>query len=128
MTKESMRQAYETNERMWTALSSKPTLVWDDFPWPIFRKALTAEDITTTAIESYICSQHYPDKTKSEKDRIKEYIRRWHPDRFETKLLVKVADGERDKVREAAGSVVRSLNDLLARKNAQDTNGDALFS
>ncbi|TFK22167.1 hypothetical protein FA15DRAFT_644573 [Coprinopsis marcescibilis] len=116
-TKEEMAKMYERNDRMWRELGTIEVLRWVDFPWPLIRKPANPEEITTAGIEYYICSPHYPDKSRSEKDRIKEYIKRWHPDRFETKLLVKVAEEEKEKVREGAGSVVRSLNDLLAKRN-----------
>jgi hypothetical protein len=116
-----MVKLFEKNEKTWLGLSSKDTLRWTDFPWPVTRIPSTPEDITTLAIESYILSPIYPDKSRSEKDRIKEYIKRWHPDRFETKLLIKVSEDEKEKVREGAGSVVRSLNDLLAKRNENDS-------
>jgi hypothetical protein len=61
----------------------------------------------------------YPDKDKSRtpKDRIKEHIKRWHPDRFETKLLPKVVEDEREKVKYGAGNVARYLSDLLRKEN-----------
>ena len=57
------------------------------------------------------------DKGRSQRDRIKEHIRRWHPDRFDTKLLPRVVEGDRENVKEGAGAVVRGLNDLLRRAN-----------
>ena len=34
---------------------------------------------------------------------------RWHPDKFEGKVLGKVVEGDREAVREAAGRVARIL-------------------
>lgn len=78
------------------------------------------DDITLIAISGYVLSPYYPDKdpNRPTKDRIKEHIRRWHPDRFDTKLLPKVIEADKERVREGAGSVVRSLNDLLMKENS----------
>jgi len=116
-SREVVTATFDRYEKMWAALPGKPVLRWQDFPWPVIRAPAAGDEITTIAIEDYICSPHYPDQVRSEKDRVKDYIKRWHPDRFETKLLVKVTDDERESVRHAAGEVARSLNDLLARRN-----------
>ncbi|KIY48470.1 hypothetical protein FISHEDRAFT_31269, partial [Fistulina hepatica ATCC 64428] len=90
-------------------------LTWDNFPWPMVRRPKAPDDITKVGISAYILSPHYPglDPTKSDRDRIKDHIRRWHPDRFETKVLPRVVEADRERVQEGAGSVVRGLNDLL---------------
>ncbi|KAF6747118.1 hypothetical protein DFP72DRAFT_810638 [Ephemerocybe angulata] len=124
LTRDELARLFEKNEKTWINLTTMSALRWDDFPWPMIRKPTNPEEITTAAIEAYVLSPHYPDKSRSEKDRIKDYIKRWHPDRFETKLLIKVLDEEKERVREGAGSVVRSLNDLLAKRNdSQDRFG-----
>ncbi|TEB31822.1 hypothetical protein FA13DRAFT_1614161, partial [Coprinellus micaceus] len=102
---------------VWSSLPSMTALRWSNFPWPMIKRPSNPEDLTTAAIEGYVLSQFYPDKSKADKDRVKEYIRRWHPDRFETKLLNKVVEEEKERVREGAGSVARSLNDILAKMN-----------
>lgn len=112
-----MVELFKENERTWTSLSSRSSLRWSDFPWPMAKHPSDPEEITTIAIQGYVLSQHYPDKSRSEKDRVKDYIKRWHPDRFETQFLNKVMEEEKEKVKEGAGSVVRSLNDLLAKMN-----------
>ncbi|KAJ2912829.1 hypothetical protein MD484_g7586, partial [Candolleomyces efflorescens] len=121
LTKDEMAKLHARYDQMWKDLTSKDNLRWTDFPWPVARMPSTPEDITTLAIESYLLSPLYPDNSRSERDRIKDSIKRWHPDRFETKLLLKVSEDEKEKVREGAGSVVRSLNDLLAKRNESDS-------
>ena len=119
LSKEEVVQLFEAHERQWSKLITYDELRWDTLPWPMLKKPSVPEDITSGAIHAYILSPHYPekDKSRSTKDRIKEHIRRWHPDRFETKMLTKVIEGEKEKVKEGAGSVVRNLNDLLTRSN-----------
>jgi hypothetical protein len=41
---------------------------------------------------------------------------RWHPDKFNQKVIGQVAEGDREAVREAAGRVARILTGLKAKK------------
>ncbi|KAE9389451.1 hypothetical protein BT96DRAFT_766625, partial [Gymnopus androsaceus JB14] len=111
--KDDVVKTFEHHARIWQQLYDYPELRWDIFPWPMLSKPSSPEDITQHAISAYVFSPHYPEKEKPEKDRIKEQIRRWHPDRFETKLLTKVIEADKERVKEGAGSVVRTLNNLL---------------
>ncbi|KAI0937618.1 hypothetical protein AcV5_000416 [Taiwanofungus camphoratus] len=122
LTKEEVVQLFEEHERRWTRLTAMDVLSWHTFPWPMLKTPESPEDLTTIAISAYIFSPHYPgDKSKSDKDRIKDHIKRWHPDRFETKLLPKVREDDREKVKQGAGLVARNLNELLTRSsNAND--------
>ena len=45
------------------------------------------------------------------KIRIREEVRRWHPDKFLQKLGLRVVKGERDQVMERVKSVSQALND-----------------
>ncbi|RXW22731.1 hypothetical protein EST38_g3116 [Candolleomyces aberdarensis] len=127
LTKDEMAKLFEKNEKMWPGLSSKDTLRWTDFPWPVTRMPSTPEDITILAVKAYILSPLYPDKSRSEKDRIKDYIRRWNPDRLQMKIFAKVLEEEKVDVREGVGAVVRSLVKLLRvadRSSAASTGSE----
>ncbi|KZT20917.1 hypothetical protein NEOLEDRAFT_1074426 [Neolentinus lepideus HHB14362 ss-1] len=119
LTKEQVVELFAFHERQWSMLSEADELHWNSFPWPMFKRPREPEELTTLAISAYILSPHYP-SDKSSKDRIKEHIRRWHPDRFETKLLPKVKEEEQGKVKEGAGVVARGLNELLTRSNVNN--------
>jgi len=119
MTKDEVMQLFAAHERVWSRLPDIDDLGWDSFPWPTLKRPLDPEEITTTAISAYVLSPH-GDKTRSTKERVKEHIRRWHPDRFETKLLPKVRANEREKVKQGAGVVARGLNELLTRSHDFD--------
>lgn len=121
LSKDDVLQLFEVHERQWAALPTLDELGWYSFPWPVWKKPRDPEDLTSTHIGAYVLSQYYPgDNAKSSKDRIKEHIRRWHPDRFETKYLPKVRLGDREKVKVGAGVVVRVLNEMLTRSNVHD--------
>ena len=121
LTKEDVLQLFSTHERQWAAIPNSVELFWHNFPWPVWKPPKDPEDLTSTHIGAYVLSQYYPGgESKSSKDRIKEHIRRWHPDRFETKYLPKVIQEDREKVQEGAGVVVRVLNEMLMRSNFHD--------
>jgi hypothetical protein len=91
LSQEEVIQLFETHERQWSKLATHDELRWHTFPWPMLNEPFIPDDITSGAINSYILSPYYPEKgkSKSTKDRIKEHMRRWHPDRFETKMSTK---------------------------------------
>ncbi|KAI0795682.1 hypothetical protein C8Q75DRAFT_711719 [Abortiporus biennis] len=117
MTKEDVLNLFDEHDRQWKRLPTLDILTWNSFPWPTLRKPHTVEDLSTTAMSAYVLNPHAPGD-KSDKDRIKEHIRRWHPDRFETKLLPKVRADEQEMVKEGAGVVARNLNELLTRSSS----------
>jgi len=121
LSKEDVLQLFATHERQWAALPNLEELRWHSFPWPVWKPPKDPEDLTSIHVGAYVLSQYYPgEKSKSSKDRIKEHIRRWHPDRFETKYLPKVKQEDREKVKEGAGVVARVLNEMLTRSNVHD--------
>ena len=84
----------------------------------MFKKPTEPEELTSVAIGAYVLSPHYPiDKSKTVRDRVKDHTKRWDLKGFETKLLRKVREGEREKVREGARSVVLILNEMLPHSN-----------
>jgi len=82
------------------------------------------DEMSLPLVNAYIW--HYPEKVKlrTTKDLIKEHIKRWHPDRFETELLPKVVEDEREKVKHGAGNVARYLSDLLRNESNNNIFGD----
>ena len=111
-------QLVEHHERLWTRLNTLNELSWNDFPWPMDRQPSNPDDMSISNIDVYYLSSilHWHldgDKSRTPKDRIMENIKRWDPDRFETELLPKVVEDEREKVKHGAGKVARYLRNLL---------------
>jgi hypothetical protein len=119
MSKEDITKLFEAHRNQWDKLQTLGSLIWEDFPWPMFKRPKFPEDLTSPAITAYMLSSIHP-QDRATKERIKDNIRRWHPDRFNSQLLPKVKENERERVAEGAGSVARILNDLL-RMHSQDT-------
>ncbi|KAG6812269.1 hypothetical protein H0H92_003658 [Tricholoma furcatifolium] len=126
LNKEQVAALLERHDRQWSILlTTTASIHWESIPWPMLSSPRTPDDITLPAITAYMQSPLLPDKekAKSQKDRLKEHIRKWHPDRFETKCLPRVVEDEREKVKEGTGTVIRSLNELLQRANAPSPFG-----
>lgn len=91
------------------------TLSFFDIPWPLLHPPRGCEDITTAAIRRFIASEHQQEKDKTHRERIKEALLRWHPDRW-TRILDHVRTDHREEVRKGVDIVVRCLNELLHRQ------------
>jgi hypothetical protein len=119
VTKADVVRLFAAHENLWNSLDSTPELSWISVPWPVLKRPTAPEEFTNAAISAYVLSPH-GDKTKTNKERITHHIRRWHPDRFDTKLLPKVREEDRARVKQGAGEVARVLNDLLTRSQVND--------
>ncbi|PPQ79025.1 hypothetical protein CVT25_002334 [Psilocybe cyanescens] len=108
------------HEQRWNLLSRLPHLQWSDFPWPVLSLSTPKrkEDLTMEAVVEYVFAPLNVRDRPVVKDRLKELLRRWHPDRFDTKYLALIVDlNDREMVREGAGVVTRILSDLLGKWN-----------
>lgn len=114
-------------------------LSFGDIPWPLFvpmthsdtdsnSSSITLEHFTATAISAFLIpvstnfalaqaagvslptSDH--DK-KEKKEKLRETMLRFHPDKFEGRVMRKVIETDKDRVREAVGQVARVLNTLM---------------
>lgn len=116
LSREELIRLFENHENKWRQLRDSVNLGWNSFAWPVFKRPSEPEDMTTSMISAYVLSNYAPDaNTKSHKDRIKDQLKRWHPDKFETRILPRVVEEEREKVKTGAGVVVRGLNEMLNR-------------
>jgi len=119
LSREELIRLYESHENKWRQLKDSDNLGWNSFAWPVFKRPYEPEELTTSAISAYVQSKYAPGADKNPKDRIKDHQKRWHPDKFETRILPRVVEEEREKVKMGAGVVSRSLNELL-NKNYED--------
>ncbi|KAJ7583308.1 hypothetical protein C8J56DRAFT_710495, partial [Mycena floridula] len=114
------REEYEIRWQNLRDSGDTSFLAFSDIPWPILSAhkqkrdstrtpVISLEDLTTEAISSFLFGD-----TKSRKDKLRETFLRFHPDKFEGRLMGRVKQGDREKVKNALGQVVRILNDLMA--------------
>jgi hypothetical protein len=100
-------------------------LTYSDIPWPIYNPSsssssshlldkLTKESIKTFLSDLSATSTGTSTGGKHEMKRIlREAIKNFHPDRFTSKVLIRVRGEEREKVREGMEICSRALTDLI---------------
>ncbi len=128
------RELYETRWKTLLApsipaASNEPTLGLADIPWPIYQtfsdknyasSSPHIDDLTIDAVSTFLLppseDHQDPDVLKKERrERLRETMLRFHPDKFEGRVKPRVRAEERDAVREAVGVVARTLNTLMAQ-------------
>lgn len=117
---EAEKEAWRQYEESWTALSpsveaSTEPLTFKTIPWPTFSPPSTVEDITPARVATFFLSPNHSEG-QARKERIKNALRRWHPDRF-GRLLARVAEEDKPAVEEGVGTVARCLNSLMERES-----------
>ncbi|KAF8305529.1 hypothetical protein DL93DRAFT_2036514, partial [Clavulina sp. PMI_390] len=88
-------------------------LSFASIPWPTEWQPRSSDDITNEAIKSFILSPLHS-SSKQPRQRLREQLLRFHPDRFEGRWLHRVRESDREQVRSAMNSVVRCLNEALS--------------
>lgn len=83
-----------------------------DIPWPSFDNVQCVGDITEERVLAFVCHplhEHIQSPGEGQVKSLRSEMLRWHPDKFEGRVLGKVIEGHREAVREAAGRVARIL-------------------
>ncbi|KAI0768814.1 hypothetical protein BD413DRAFT_433600, partial [Trametes elegans] len=83
-----------------------------DVPWPTFAQPRSLEELTPAKVAKFVLSPSHPGE--AHRDKIRNALRRWHPDRF-GRVLARATDDERESLEEGMGIVARCLNDLLEK-------------
>ncbi|KAG2159150.1 uncharacterized protein EDB93DRAFT_1118414 [Suillus bovinus] len=136
---ENARTEYDTKWKDLLDPNARHTssLSFADIPWPLFvpmthldiahsdSSSITLEHFTATAISAFLIPisaipqdvgvslpTHGCDK-KERKEKLRETMLRFHPDKFEGRVMRKIIEADRDRVREAVGQVARVLNTLM---------------
>jgi hypothetical protein len=85
-------------------------------PWPVLAHITRPDQITYAAVEKFVF--HPLRDPKSPKDRLRVEMLRWHPDKFNGKVLSHVMADQIDVVREASGHVARILTQMMTKLEA----------
>jgi hypothetical protein len=107
--------AYDAYLSSWSLLASralsKGSLSLKDIPWPMSSPLAATSDISSDQISSFLFAD-LSSADKPRKQRIREALLIYHPDRFEKWASLISNGGERVLAREAAGTISRILNSL----------------
>ncbi|KAF9031206.1 hypothetical protein BDZ89DRAFT_984820 [Hymenopellis radicata] len=116
--------AREEYDSRWKVILATPNdaLQYDfrDIPWPVLSKShVSVDDLTSDAITSFLFSTATftaDEQKKDRKDKLRETYLRFHPDKFESRLMTRVRESEQEQVRLGVGQVVRILNDQMQQQ------------
>lgn len=112
------RDAWEHYEQRWrNANTQEVGLSFASIPWPMESQPYSPSDITSNAIKDFILSPLHS-ANKSHKQRLREQLLRYHPDRFEGRWLSRVRESDRAEVKDAINNVARHLNEALSQCSA----------
>ena len=90
------------------------SLSFKSIPWPVIVQPSAPDKLIPRDISAFLLSPAHSQDVPG-KDRIKDALRRWHPDRFQRWLSI-VDDRDKAAVEEGVGIVARCLNELLAQQ------------
>lgn len=117
------RDAYE---RHWIGLlgskSKSADLGFGDIPWPVQGKSSNISQITAEAVSSFLFlpgdeghdEGHKAGSGRARKEELRGTILRFHPDKFEGRVIPRVKDEEKAAVREGANAVTRAVTALMS--------------
>ena len=128
-------ESRELYDARWKALlapggasaSEDELLRFVDIPWPVMVSAaaskhdsgrVTIADLTVDAIRTFLlpatASESDGDTSKKDrKEKLRETMLRFHPDKFEGRIMKHVRDADRELVKEGVGIVARTVNILM---------------
>lgn len=111
-------EAWAYYESRWKICSSheKPDkpFVFKDIPWPMFAVPSKTESLSAERISAFLFEGVNGNEPKLRRERVREALLRWHPDKFEGKLGAKLDAKEKERILEGVGIVARCLNDMMA--------------
>jgi flagellar biosynthesis GTPase FlhF len=122
-TRPQVHQRFDLYIRKWDALKAGvepegieiPPLGFSQIPWPLlFCDAFCPEDITQERIKEFLFHPMHNGEGKTKRSLIRQEMVRWHPDKFNATVLVRVRPEEREAVIEGAGLVARLFNAIRA--------------
>lgn len=107
--------ARETYDRRWVELlnSKSVDLGFGDVPWPV-QGRLDVSQVTPETISAFLFPSSSDDGMgRTRKEVLREEMLRFHPDKFEGRVMRRVRPEDRDAVREGANAVARAVMGLM---------------
>ena len=119
--------AYADYKTRWDTLrftdeTTERQLTFQDIPWPCHAaysnpdgNPISLDDLTIDTISEFLFwhSAKEPVEAAQKIKTVRETLLRFHPDKFESRVMSRVSESERTKVQEGVGIVVRTLNELM---------------
>ncbi|KAF8621784.1 hypothetical protein AX15_007520 [Amanita polypyramis BW_CC] len=106
-------------ERKWAALRDgiNEAIFFQQIPWPVLIDLSHPDQLNITEVYRFIANEAYlgipGQQHKSIHERIRTEMLRWHPDRFNSRVLPKVELAHRQVVQETAERVAKMLTQIM---------------
>lgn len=107
--------ARDTYDRRWVDLlnSKSVDLGFGDVPWPV-QGTTEVSQVTAETISAFLFpSGSDVGKGRTRKEVLREEMLRFHPDKFEGRVMARIRSEDRDSVREGANAVARAVMTLM---------------
>ncbi|KAI0002193.1 hypothetical protein BJV74DRAFT_817632 [Russula compacta] len=114
--------ARDAHEQRWAELlksTSKPAdLSFGDIPWPVRGRALDVSQLTVEAVSAFLFFPEEEEgldeagRARIRKEELRKAMLRFHPDKFEGRVIPRIQDEERAAAREGANVVTRAVRTL----------------
>ncbi|KAF9226418.1 hypothetical protein BS17DRAFT_548692 [Gyrodon lividus] len=117
---ENIVQQFTTYEAKWDELrnnNSLPPINVSELPWPVLGGISSPEQVTYQTVLSFIFYPYRPFvEGKSARDKVKAEVLRFHPDKFNTRVVPKVQPCQQAVAQEIAGAVTRILTRIMTEE------------
>ncbi|OAX40453.1 hypothetical protein K503DRAFT_614425 [Rhizopogon vinicolor AM-OR11-026] len=125
---EGLVACFQVYDAKWEELKKSKTLtsvMLCEMPWPIFVQGCSSpDDISQRSMEEFIFHPHRVGmENKSRKDRLKIEMLRFHPDKFNSHIVSKLRECDREMAIEIAGAVARILTGMMAQEIQRGRDG-----
>ncbi len=117
-----MKEAWEVYERRWHSAVAEDAgnaalLTFESIPWPMNPQPTSVHELDGALVKSFILSPAHS-LGKPAKQRLREQLLRFHPDRFLGRWLSRVGENDRAAVKEGVNKVARYINEALAQHSS----------
>ena len=120
---EQIRQYFLLYEAKWNELrtsNSIPPIDVREMPWPVFGIISSADQITYQDVRTFLFHPQRPGvEGKTARDKVKGEVLRFHPDKFNTRIVPKIESSQQAVAQEIAGAVARILTTMMTEEAEQ---------
>lgn len=114
------RQHFVLYEGKWNELRNSnplPPIDVQEMPWPVFGVVSSADQITYQDVRTFLFHPLRPGvEGKTARDKVKLEVLRFHPDKFNARVLPKIQPSQRAVAQEIAGAIARILTRIMTEE------------
>ena len=118
-----VRQHFVLYEAKWNELrtsNSLPPIDVREMPWPVFGVVSSADQITYHDVRTFLFHPlRLGVEGKTARDKVKSEVLRFHPDKFNTRIIPKVQPAQQPVAQEIAGAIARILTTIMTEEAEQ---------